>query len=93
LTDLNKPLHRSTAARRREAGKVRAVIITLAPPAQVGFRLQGTRQTFWLDAESAYELAVRAFVQSVEREARKIVKTEGVTLARARAIARRRLKG
>ena len=92
MTALVKPVQRVTAARRHEAGKTRKVVIVVAPPAEVGARLQGTRQTFWLNAEQIYELAVRQFVRDVEDEARRIAKREGIKLASARVKARRHLR-
>ena len=92
MTDLNRPIHRSTAARRHEAGKTRNVVVSLAPPASIGFRLAGTRKTYWLDAESAYELAVRAWMNQVEREAKRISKAEGINMKRARSRARKAMR-
>lgn len=88
---MKKPIHVVTAARRHEAGKTRNVVISLAPPAAVGARLQGTRQTYWLDAETVYEVAVHRFVRDVEMEARNIAKRDRITIASARAKARREL--
>ncbi len=93
MTGLAKPVHRTTSAVRHEKGKTRKVIVSLSPPASIGFRLQGTQQTFWIDAEVGYEVAVRSFLRDVEKEARKIKKEEGSkTMASARAKARKRLR-
>lgn len=92
MTDLTRPVHRTTSAHRHEQGKQRAIIVSLLPPAHIGLRLAGTRQTFWLDAEVAYEVAVRSYLQQVEKEAKKIKKDEGCSIASARAKARKRLR-
>lgn len=90
-TQLNNPVNRVTSGKRHEKGKTRLIVISLLPPALIGFRLQGTRQTYWIDAEVGYEIAVRRFLVEVEKEAKKIKKVEGGRLAGARAKARKRL--
>jgi hypothetical protein len=70
MTDLNKRVVRISAARRYEKSKTRAVILSLEPPASVGVRLQGTRQTYRLEGESIYELAVRSHEQRIIKRAR-----------------------
>lgn len=92
MTNLNKTIHRTSTASRHEAGKTRKVIITLAPPAFIGLRLQGTQQTYWLDAEVAYELSIRSFMNEVEREAKKIKREEVCSIASARGKAKERLR-
>ena len=92
MTDLTKIVRRVSAARRHEKSQVRRVILSLEPPAQVGVRLQGTRQTFRLDAESIYELAVRHHEQRIEKRARAIKKERPeLRQASARAKARKEL--
>lgn len=92
MTDLNKRVLRLTAARRHEKSRTRAVILSLEPPASVGVRLRGTRQTFRLEAESIYELAVRAHENRIERRARQISKSLALPMRSARAKARKELK-
>lgn len=92
MTDLHKRLDRVTTARRHERGKTRLVIISVAPPAEVGARLQGTRDTYWLTAEELYELAVKKYARAVENLAQKIKKAEGCRITTARARARKQLR-
>lgn len=92
MKNLTKEIHLVTGARRHEAGKTRKVIVSVKPPAEVGARLQGTLQTFWLTAEEVYEVAVRKFVREVEREAARIARTDRVRLSTARARARQQLR-
>lgn len=91
MTDLTKPLTRKTAARIHEKGEKRAVLITLIPPAKVGVRLAGTRQTYQLDAEAVYSIAVKFHLANVEKRAKQIHKTEGLKMRSAMAKARREL--
>lgn len=60
MTKLLKSISRETSARQFERGKQREVIVTLEPPSRLGFRLKGTKRTFYLEAGSCYDLAVRA---------------------------------
>lgn len=92
MTELNSKVRRVTTARRHEKSKTRLVVLSLEPPALVGVRLQGTRQTYRLDAESVYELAVRDYLRRVERRAKQIHKTESLPMRRATAKARKELK-
>ncbi len=92
MTDLSKPIRRVTAARRHEKSKTRAVILSLEPPAQIGVRLQGTRQTFRLDAEAVYEIAVRSHENRIERLAKQLSKADGLPMRSARVKARKQMK-
>lgn len=92
MTELSKRINRVTSARRHEAGRTRLVIVSFAPPAEVGARLQGTKQTFWLTAEEIYELGVRKYIRQVEALALKIKKAEGCRITTARAKARKQVK-
>jgi hypothetical protein len=71
MTELNKKVSRVSRALRFERGKHREVIISLEPPDLLGFRLKGTRTTFYLDAETCYCLAVKAQVAAEAKERRK----------------------
>lgn len=93
MTPLNKTIRRRTTAHRHEKSRTRALILSLELPAQVGVRLQGTRQTFRLDAEAVYELAVMAHEREIERTAKRIAKSDRLPMRQARARARRELKG
>lgn len=90
MTELTKPVRRTTSARRHEKSRTRTVILSLEPPAQVGARLSGTRQTFRLDAEAVYELAVRSHERAIERRARELQRG-GLRMRTARVQARREL--
>lgn len=70
MTKLQKPVARETFAFVRELGKFREVIVTLEPPNLIGFRLKGTRRTYYLEAASAYHAAVKAKVAADQREKR-----------------------
>lgn len=59
MTELAKRIQRKTSARRFEKSKARKVILILEPPATIGVKLEGTRQTYRLDAEVLYEMAVQ----------------------------------
>jgi phosphoglucomutase len=92
MTDLDKTVKRRSHATRTEASKSRRVIVTLEPDQKIGFRLEGTRDTYRLDIESGYELAVRSHVSDVEKRAQQLKKS-GLRAASARAQARKELKG
>lgn len=93
MTELSKRVIRSTSARRHEKSKHRIVILSLDPPCSVGVRLAGTRQTYRLEAESIYELAVRHHENQIDRRARAIKKENPFvkTMKSARAKARKEL--
>lgn len=92
MTDLNKSVRRVTSAKRHEKSRTRALILSLDPPAQVGVRLQGTRQTYRLDAESVYEMAVLQHQRRIDRRARQIAKSENLKLRQAMVKARKELQ-
>lgn len=59
-TCVTRLVKRETCAGVYSAGKRRAVLILLHPPgSMIGFRLKGTRHTFYLDVEACYRRAVR----------------------------------
>src|SRR5262245_58742316 len=84
MTKLEKSIRRKTSATRFEKSEHRAVIITLEPTATVGVRLEGTRQTYRLDAEVVYELAVRSHIAAIDKRTRELRK-EGLPLRSARS--------
>ena len=59
-TKLTKDVSRETTAKIFERSAHRTVIVTLAPPCMVRFRLKGTKRTYTMDAATLYHLAVRA---------------------------------
>jgi hypothetical protein len=91
MTDLTKPVTRKTSARVHEKGKRRDILLTLIPPAKIGVRLAGTRQTYQLDAESVYSIAVKFHLLAVEKRAKQIAKAEGLKMRSAMTKARREL--
>lgn len=90
MTELNKPVSRKTSAAKYEKSKHRRVILSLEPTAKVGVRLEGTRQTYRVDAEVFYEFAVRLWVAAVECRTKQLVKS-GMTRRSATAQARKEL--
>lgn len=91
MTDLLKRLTRKTAAAIHEKGQRRPVLITLIPPAKVGVRLAGTRQTYAVDAEALYSIAVKMHIADVDKRAKYIAKHEGVKMRTAKARATKEL--
>ncbi len=91
MTDLLKPLTRKTSARVHEKGQGRPVLLCLIPSAKVGVRLAGTRQTYTIDAEAVYSIAVKMHLQAVEKRAKQIHKSEGLKMRSATAKARKEL--
>lgn len=89
--DLNKKVARKSAARIHEKSRTRRAILTLEPTAFVGVRLEGTRQTYRLDAEELYSVAVKIHETRIEKLAKTIAKNEGVKLRSARAKARKKM--
>lgn len=90
MTDLTKTVKRKSSATRVEKSKRRAIIVTMEPSQKIGFRLEGTRDTYRLDIESGYELAVRSHVVAIEGRARQL-KKGGIKLGSARVQARKEL--
>lgn len=88
---LTKDVYRTSKGSTYEQGERRQIILVLSPPAQVGFRLVGTRQTYFLDAEVGYAIAVKRFLVDVERRAKLIKKELGCSIKSARSRARREL--
>lgn len=74
MTKLSKPLQRETSARQFERGKNREVIVSLEPPSRLGFRLKGTKRTFYLEAGACYDLATKAHLFAVAKEKKKAKK-------------------
>lgn len=76
MTRLEKPVRRaSDLATIRDAGKVRALIVTLYPNGTIGLRPEGTRQKReeLITMGAAYSLGVRQRVakEQAEKKARK----------------------
>ena len=92
MTNLTKVVKRVSSAVRHEKSRTRRIIISVEPPAIVGVRLEGTRNTYRLDARALYELAIQAHVRDIEREARRIAKADKLPARTARKRAEMALK-
>lgn len=91
MTELSKKVTRKTSARLYEKGQNRDIYLTLIPTARIGVRLAGTRQTYQIDAEAVYSIAVKLHLAEVERRAKQIAKAQGLAMRSARAKARKEL--
>jgi hypothetical protein len=58
MTRLSKKIERKTSATVFDRGKRREVIVTFEPPDLLGFRLKGTRRTYYLTPDGCYSVAV-----------------------------------
>lgn len=92
-TELTRNVARNTTARIYEKGKNRNVVLALIAPAKIGVRLSGTRQTYQIDAEAVYSIAVKLHLIEVEKRAKAIAKATKTTMRSARAKARKDLAG
>lgn len=90
MTELTKTVERRTKASRFEKSHRRRIVVVLEPTQKIGVRLEGTRQTYRLDIESLYEIAVRHHVAAVERRASQLRRT-GINRRSAAAKARKEL--
>lgn len=72
MTPINRPLKRESAALVHSQGRRRKVVVELMPPGQlVGFRLHGTRRTYWLPIEWCWREAVRSELARQKAERKK----------------------
>lgn len=71
MTSLKRRIKRETSAKIFERSTYRSVIVTLDPPCRIGFRLKGTRRTFWLDADTCYAVAAAAELDRQQKEKKK----------------------
>lgn len=53
-------------------GKARAVVVSIEPPNLVGFRLKGTRRTYYLTTDGLFLQALRVHVEAEKRERVKV---------------------
>jgi hypothetical protein len=60
MTLINRTVNRETFGTVHSAGKRGAVIVSILPPNVLGFRLKGTRRTYYLSSEGCFLAAVRA---------------------------------
>ncbi|MHA2279686.1 MAG: hypothetical protein ACXAC5_02165 [Promethearchaeota archaeon] len=68
MTKVKKPVRRETHGGVFSQGKLRPVIVSVEPPNVIGFRLKGTRRTYYLTAEGCYLKAVQAAIAAEKRE-------------------------
>lgn len=72
MTGFTKHLQRQSRAAIHSGGRSRPIVVELMPPGEViGFRLKGTRQTYYLPIATCYRDALRAELarQKAERKA------------------------
>ena len=72
MIGIEKTVRRKSGVSRREAGKTREIIVSLLPTGEIGFRLEGTRDTYTLPVEAGYEIAVKSYVHAVSKRAKQI---------------------
>lgn len=70
MTPLKSPVHRETGARIRDAGKTRAVIVSLLPGDVIQFRLKGTRTSYVLPIDAEFYRAARLHAERLRAEKR-----------------------
>jgi len=66
-----RTVRRETAAREREQGKYRNVIVIVEPSGLLGFKLKGLRRIEYISADVCYEMAVKARVRLEAKEKKK----------------------
>jgi len=79
MIEVTRRLQRVSDSHIHSGGRTRAVIVELSPdrPGLIGFRLKGTRRTYYLPIDACYRDAVRCELarqkaeRKKEREARK----------------------
>ncbi len=67
MTNADKAVTRKTYSMVRERGRVRQVVVAIHPT-WLSLRLAGTRKTFVLDVEGAYQYAAKLEAQRVRLE-------------------------
>lgn len=88
---LTKRVARKSSAFIHEKSKTRTILLSLEPTAFVGVRLEGTRQTYRIDAEALYSIGVKLHEREIDRRASQIRKATGCLTKTARAKARKEL--
>lgn len=71
MTIIGNVVRRQTHGTVWDCGKRRPVIVSLEPPNLIGFRLKGTRRTYYLTADGCYVKAVQLAVAAAKREKKK----------------------
>lgn len=90
---LTKAVVRKTAVEVYDRRKYRPIIAGIEPAgrdnAVFTCRLSGTRDTFRLGVQTVLNLAIRKYHDDIEREAKRLVKHEGLSLRSAKVKARK----
>ena len=70
MTGITRPCIRCSDAALHSLGRRRLVIVELRPdrPAVIGFRLKGTRKTYYLPIDHCYREALRAELARLKAE-------------------------
>jgi hypothetical protein len=95
MVELKKRVRRKTSATVFDRGR-RHVFLSLEPSAglrqeSVGVRLAGTRDTYRIEAESLYSIAVKIHNAAIEKRAKQIQKAQGCPIRSARSKAKKEL--
>ena len=95
MTDLNKPIARKTSETRFEKSQLRNIVVSIEPAgrdgAVIGLRLAGTRQTYRIGVQSAYNAAVMHHIDKIAKETKRLCKAEGIPMRSAKAKARKEI--
>lgn len=73
-TFLTKPVKRKSTSLTRDAGKMRAIIVTLYPGNYVGLRPEGTRREETITLGAMYDVAIKMRVSAARAEKAKAKK-------------------
>jgi len=92
MINLHKAIKRKSGVDVFEAGKLREIVVSLLPTGEVGFRLEGTRDTFTLPIAAGYQIAVKAHVKRLNARAKVIKKSTGKRISTCRKEAEKELK-
>lgn len=94
MTDLTKIVKRKTPATVFDKAKERNLIVSIEPAgrnsALIGIRIEGTRQTYRISANSVYNAAIALHLAKIEKRAKALQKS-GVPARSAKAQARKEI--
>ncbi len=68
MTKLKRTVSRETHGTIYSQGKHRSVVVSIEPPNVLGFRLKGTRTTYYLTSDGCYLAAVQATLAAEKRD-------------------------
>jgi len=69
MIEVTRPLSRLSCSAIHSGGKSRGIVIELQPPGNIiGFRLKGTRKTYYLPVDHCFREAMRAELARQKRE-------------------------